>query len=393
MWPDSSKSFLVPKVEVFKNKISFLNTAWKINEQGALESLLTLLEQFQWNIVGVVHYYDQDLRNVITGFEQRDKEEVCLEFIEKKTYDGKRLVEKILSSASNVTIAIDTYYTTIDYMARAIESGQASPITGKQIVQCCTDTFFDFEDYAPAACQGMLALFQRPRQLSEFQDYLLGIGTQGLENTTLGYFYNLICHPCSAGSLSSMICRNYNTYITTDSMAGPAHTGDFKQCSSDICGDCLHRIAALDTIFMMHSLINTLAPAIEDMNNSHQPTIPQNTSSFDGVEFRTFLLNKYPQILPPNPNAFDVYYWNITADGGMAFVKVDVDLATGASKSYHPENRSVQTQDGGTITVNITDSSNPLIPRSTKDTVYMTRTCSLPAGWTLTLLQRLKRLS
>ncbi|KAJ1084104.1 hypothetical protein NDU88_004258 [Pleurodeles waltl] len=183
--------------------------------EDALESLRALMKHFQWNLAGLIHYYDPEFTNMISEFDQ-DNVDICLEFQEKASYNGKHLAERIATSQSNVTLTIDPGYAAICYMQTAIERGEAAQITGKQIVTCCGETIFEMEDFN-------LKLWK----------------------------------------------------------------------------------------------------------------------------------NKHSETLPINKNPFDVYYWNITADGEMVLLKVDIDLGTGISRSYDPVDRSIQLSNGRFVTVSV----------------------------------------
>ncbi|XP_078524920.1 uncharacterized protein LOC144798003 [Lissotriton helveticus] len=353
-WVASLDALNVLQVSVLNDRISFKGTFYMEDYHDAPESLLALMKHFQWNLAGLIHYYDSAFEDLISEFDQRDNMDVCLEFQEKRSNKGKHLAERISSSQSNVTVAIDQAYNAIYYMQTAIESGEAPQITGKQIIYCCGNTIFQMEDFVPSAFQGVLSLFKRPRQLSGFQGYLLGFGTRGLENTTSNYFYNSMCHSCTSNPNSFKPCRNFKTYMTTNTKAGPFNIKELMNCTSgsiDICSECLSSLASLDTLFLMNSLINTIAMETEDLLKSQQSTLAQNGSSFDGVEYSKYLRKRLSQLQLINQNPFDVYYWNITADGEMDLLKMDIDLGTGISKSYDPVHRSIQLSNGRVVTM------------------------------------------
>ncbi|KAJ1084102.1 hypothetical protein NDU88_004256 [Pleurodeles waltl] len=322
--------------------------------EDALESLRALMKHFQWNLAGLIHYYDPEFTNMISEFDQKDNVDICLEFQEKASYNGKHLAERIATSQSNVTLTIDQGYAAICYMQTAIERGEAAQITGKQIVSCCGETIFEMEEFVPSAFQGVLSLFRRPRQLPGFQDFLLGFGTSGLENTTFNHFYNTMCQSCTSNPTSFKPCRNFQTSMKINPSTGSFNVKKLVDCpggSIDICSECVTSLASLDTIFSMNFLIKTIAMETEDIPKSQQSALAQNSSSFDHLKYLKLWKNKHSETLPINKNPFDVYYWNITADGEMVLLKVDIDLGTGISRSYDPVDRSIQLSNGRVVTM------------------------------------------
>ncbi|CAM5151371.1 unnamed protein product [Eretmochelys imbricata] len=341
----------VLQVEINLSQIRIHHSMLKMNFRGALPSILGLLKAFQWNMVGFIHRYELEFRDVIAGLEQSDRGEICIEFTEQSIFDGRKLIDKISSSKSNVTLVMDE--SALYYMSRA---GQEENRTmEKHIIHCCYGVTFGLAGLEYKLFRGVWSLHQRPRLVPGFLDYLLDTNTHRSANATVGYLFRKVCHQCTANPSSEHPCRNFNNPVPVNTSAARLSHHEQDIClgapAINMCNLCLDRLAYLDVIFVMDLFTQKLARAIEERSQNYPPSQPQNSSDFNGEQLEQFLIDHYSPLLPINPNPFEVFYWNVTDDGEVKLPQVDVDVQRAASDSYDPVARTVGLRGGGAIRI------------------------------------------
>ncbi|CAM4639191.1 unnamed protein product [Caretta caretta] len=345
------QGFFYFKVEINLSQIRIHHSMLKMNFRGALPSILGLLKAFQWNLVGFIHRYELEFRDVIAGLEQSDRGEICIEFTEQSIFDGRKLIDKISSSKSNVTLVMDE--SALYYMSRA---GQEENRTmEKHIIHCCYGVTFGLAGLEYKVFQGVWSLHQRPRLVPGFLDYLLDTNTHRSANATVGYLFRKVCHQCTANPSSEHPCRNFNNPVPVNTSAARLSHHEQDIClgapAINMCNLCLDRLAYLDVIFIMDLFTQKLARAIEERSQNCPPSQPQNSSDFNGEQLEQFLIDHYSPLLPINPNPFEVFYWNVTDDGEVKLPQLDVDVQRAASDSYDPVARTVGLRGGGAIRI------------------------------------------
>ncbi|KAG6940718.1 taste 1 receptor member 2, partial [Chelydra serpentina] len=322
-----------------------------MNFRGALPSILGLLKAFQWNMVGFIHWYDLESRDVIAGLEHSDRGEICIELTEQSVFEGRKLINKLSSSKSNVTLVMDE--TALYYMSMA---GQEETHTmEKHIIYCCSGVTFGLAGLEYKIFQGIWFLHQRPRLVPGFLDYLLDTNTHQFANATVGYLFRKVCHQCTANSSAENPCRNFNSPVPVNISAARLSHHEPDTClgapASNMCNLCLDRLAYLDVIFIMDLFVQKLARAIEELSQNYPPSQPPNSSDFNRDQLEQFLIANYAPLLPVNPNPFEVFYWNVTDDGEVKLPQLDVDVEKAASDSYDPVARTVGLRGGGAIRI------------------------------------------
>ncbi|XP_029466479.1 G-protein coupled receptor family C group 6 member A-like [Rhinatrema bivittatum] len=342
----------VPQVKI-DDLITIYKKQLKGNYEGALESLMSLLKIFHWNLVGFMHIYDSDLTDLIEDFDKSDRSEVCMEFKHHSKYNGKLSAEKISSSQSNVTVILDTF-TILWYMKGAMDKQEVAPITGKQIIHCCIHNIFHLEELMFKDFHGILSMCKKSRPVPGFLKYLLDKSRQGLGNTTAASLFQKICYPCAVNAGYMKPCKNLNTIVPINTSAGYFTLPKSEECPespANICRSCLTRLAEMDTNFIIYSFVNKLGLATEEMYRAQHPSLPHNGSHFSGVQYQKFITANYSPLVPDNHELFEVYYWKASKDGEMKLLKVDIDLERAEGKSYDSAARTVKVQDGETITM------------------------------------------
>ncbi|XP_065423367.1 vomeronasal type-2 receptor 1-like [Chrysemys picta bellii] len=351
MEPARSLFVNVLQVEINLSQIRIHRSTLKMNFRGALPSILGLLKAFQWNVVGFIHRYELEARDVVAGLEQSDQGEICIEFTEQSIFDGRKLMDKISSSKSNVTLVMDE--SALYYMSRAGQ--EENRTTEKHIIHCCYGVTFGLAGLEYKVFQGMWSLHQRPRLVPGFLDYLLDTNTHPSANATVGYLFRKVCHQCTANPSSENPCRSFNNPGPVNISAARLSHRDPDIClgapAINMCRLCLDRLAYLDVIFIMDLFMQKLARVIEELSQNYPPSRPQNSSDFNREQLEQFLINNYSPLLPANPNSFEVFYWNVTDDGEVKLPQLDVDMERAASDSYDPVARTVGLRGRGAIRI------------------------------------------
>ncbi|XP_030060926.1 extracellular calcium-sensing receptor [Microcaecilia unicolor] len=345
--PSSFKN--IPQVNV-NDQITIYGNLFKRNYEGALDSLMSLMKTFQWNLVGFIHSYRPELKDLIEEFVQADKREMCIDFKHSETFNGMPSVQKISTSKSNVTVVIDKF-DNLWYMKKAMEKLELERFTGKQLIHCCIQTIFDLQGIVFNGFHGTLSMCKKSRPLPGFLEYLLDMSVQDLGNTTVKALFQKSCFSCSVKAGFVKPCKNLDTAVPVDTNAGSSASPKCPAGPTNICRSCLTSLAELDPNFMMYSFIKKLGLATEEMYRKQHPSLPRNGSHFNGDQFQEFIIANYSPLAPVNQEPFEACYWKVSEDEEIELLKVDIDLERATSESFNPPERTVRVQGGETITI------------------------------------------
>ncbi|XP_067396085.1 extracellular calcium-sensing receptor-like [Emydura macquarii macquarii] len=304
-----------PTVFIFPDQLMIYSMDVELDGDGAVETLMTLVQFLGWNVISVIQNNEQEISDIAKNFTQKDKDAFCLEIHDQGSGDATALHSIIMKTKGNVTVIFD-------YNGDLRKSSLVESVPGKQVILCCFWSKTPFLFTVPQHYDGIMSLHKRARAVPGFLEYLQTLGNQDSGEETLEYVFRQLCYDCEVNSsVEHQICFNYIPILEINL---PFEDKNCTLKPINVCATCLRRQASSDVVYQLASFFSMLQVAIDAFCKDNKILCAHmgNSNTFK-YEFEDFVLFNYTPLIPPNWNSFDVFSWTVSEDGVLTLQPVN----------------------------------------------------------------------